>query len=643
MGAWTGTSVARSAGFAGVWLAAFGISLASYGLLNDHFGRISPARQIAVYGELPFRDFLDPGYFMTEFTSAALQRLFGDNLLGEMLLNCAFVASGATLVAVLSMRVAHSFAAAVIAGLLAVLTLPRPYDFDKVLFYPLGVALCWRCADAQSASRIWTLALGVVVAALYRYDTGVFIAGAAIVAMAVVHAGDWKALGRSAGLLVAAVLCLSAPVMLFLQRTAGIRDTADQVLTYGLRESGATRITGPVRLSLANPIGVSALPPLPREVAVRWLASVDDTARRAVEHRHKLVAGAPRGTPDERTWAYQIDDTSPSNLRSLVGDAAVEDTSGIDRARFELTREPLWIRAQRAVPLLRVRVFPGAWHTENADAFLFHVLRILPLAAALILLLRVRSPGSVTRSEAAAVASLIALTVVLNVFILRHPIGGRVGGMAGPAVILAVWLVRNVRRLRHPLARRMLEAGTAAVMLVTVWSVSASAGWQHRLAPEVVRPASVVSLVERLSATPPDPGIMGGRSFVGLVDYLRECTSPADRILATWFAPELYFFAQRGFAAGVVAVAGHWTEPRFQRRSLQFLASHPALVVVHRTADTSFREQYPLLARHFDDNYTSAGTTDFADGQSEEGTFELLVLRDRVPRSTHSTTALPCF
>jgi hypothetical protein len=642
MGASIG-AVVRSAGYAGVWLATFGISVASYALLNDHFGRISPARQIAVYGEWPFRDFLDPGFFMTEFTSAALQRLLGDNLLGEMLLNCAFVASGATLVAVLSMRVAQSFAAACIAGFLAALTLPRLYDFDKVLFYPLGVALCWRYVDAPSVSRIWTLALGVVVAALYRYDTGLYIAGAAIVAMAVVHAGDWKALGRRAGLLVAAVLCLSAPVVLFLERTAGILNTADQVLTYGLRESGATRITGPVRLSLPNLIGVSSLPPPPRVVTVRWLPSVDDTVRRAVEHRYTLVEGARRGTPEERTWAYRIDDSSPSNLRSLVGDPAVEDTSGIDRARFELTPEPLWIRTQRAVPLLRVRVLPGAWHAQNADAFLFHFLRIIPLAAALTLVVRVRSPGSVSRSEVASVASLIFLCVVLNVFILRLPIGGRVGGMAGPAVILAVWLVHNVRRLRHPWPRRMLGAGSAALMLVTVWSISASADWQHRLAPEVVRPASVVSLVERLSATPPDPAIMGGRSFVGLVNYLRQCTGPADRVLATWFAPELYFFAQRGFAAGVVAVAGHWTEPRFQQRSLQLLASHPALVVVHRTADASFKAQYPLLSRHLDERYTSAGTTDFAGGQSEEGTFELLVLKDRVPRSTHPTTALPCF
>ena len=71
-----------------VWTFALCFSLATYTFSDDHFGRISPARQIARYGELPFRDFFDPGYFLTELASAAVQRVFGDNLLGEMLLTC---------------------------------------------------------------------------------------------------------------------------------------------------------------------------------------------------------------------------------------------------------------------------------------------------------------------------------------------------------------------------------------------------------------------------------------------------------------------------------------------------------------------------------------------------------------------------
>ena len=75
-------------------LAAVDFCLRSLDLRNDQFGRISPGRQILTLGELPFRDFLDPGYFLTEFSSAAVQWLLGQNLLGELLLNALLIAAG---------------------------------------------------------------------------------------------------------------------------------------------------------------------------------------------------------------------------------------------------------------------------------------------------------------------------------------------------------------------------------------------------------------------------------------------------------------------------------------------------------------------------------------------------------------------
>src|SRR4029079_11808904 len=91
------------------WLGALTVSVSTYNIINDHFDRISRARQIARYGELPFRDFFDPGYFMTEFSSAGLPLLLGDSLLGEILLNTVFIATGATLVFVLARRASDSY------------------------------------------------------------------------------------------------------------------------------------------------------------------------------------------------------------------------------------------------------------------------------------------------------------------------------------------------------------------------------------------------------------------------------------------------------------------------------------------------------------------------------------------------------
>jgi len=173
-----------------VWLGAFWFSLVTLVFLNDHFGRISPARQIAIYGELPFRDYFDPGYFLTELATAALIPLLGDNLIREVLLTTTFIATGTLLVFLLARRLTGSVVVSIASAVMALLLLPRAYDYDKVLFYPLGLMLCWRYVDRPVAARLWACAAGLVVAALFRYDNGVFLGAAMAVTIVVVHAGE---------------------------------------------------------------------------------------------------------------------------------------------------------------------------------------------------------------------------------------------------------------------------------------------------------------------------------------------------------------------------------------------------------------------------------------------------------------------
>ena len=185
------------------WVAALVFIVATYELTNDQFGRISPGWQLARFGDVPFRDFLDPGYFLTELATAALQRLLGEQLLGEMLLNAVFIATGAVLVLRLSYQASRSTIIACTAAVLTLLSMPRAYDYDKVLLYPLGLFLCWRYIDRPGPRNLVWLAVGVAVAGLFRYDNGIFIGGAAAVGLIVLHAGDWRLLTRRLGLLVA--------------------------------------------------------------------------------------------------------------------------------------------------------------------------------------------------------------------------------------------------------------------------------------------------------------------------------------------------------------------------------------------------------------------------------------------------------
>jgi hypothetical protein len=520
-----------------LWLGAFWLSLVTFAFTNDHFHRISSARQIAVYGELPFLDYFDPGFFLTELTTAGLMYLFGDNLVGEALLTTIFIATGTLLVFLLALRLTGSTAVSLMASVVALLLLPRAYDYDKVLFYPLGILLCWHYVDRPRLARIWKFSAGVVAAALFRYDNGVFLMAGMVVAVAVVHAGQWRLLPSRMIHLVLAVTCLAGPFLLFIHYQGGLADAVDQMITYARREAARTRLP---------------------------------------------------------TQQFAFD-----SFASIVS-------------------------------------------STSADVFLSYLVRLLPLAGVFWLVLDVWAARS-SRERAAQVASLTTLCVCLNVFILRDPIGARFGGMAGPLAILSAWIAHRTWREAHT-SSRLPRAGVIVVTLLTVWGVSSSARWTQRIQAENIRPAHLVGLFRALSASPARQEAIFNPGIVGLVRYLRECTAPTDRVLATWFVPDLYYYAQRGFAARIVALfGGHWSEPRFERRSANALAGQSVPVVLTRTGDKQFADDYPNIAMYLERYYELAGTSDFGDPGAGTGHYSVWVRRDRPPVRTYADTSLPCF
>lgn len=611
------------------------LTVATFVFHNDHFHRISSARQISAYGGLPFRDFFDPGYFGPELASAAFQRLLGDNLLGEVVLTTFFVATGTVVVFRLVTRLSSSVIVAGVAAMLSLLLLPRAYDYDKVLFYPLGLLLIWRYVERPSAPRLWSLAAGLVAAALFRYDTGVYIGVSALVAMGLVHAGAWRTTAQRAALLAAASFVLALPVLVFIQLHGGLAEAVDQMITYGRKETARTKLSTPGRFTLMDEP--------PSTVLVRWSASVDDRTRDAAETRHGLMEGVRHGAPADRTWEYRLGDPSTGSIRALLEDPAVEDTGGIDRAGLRLA-EPYWARAWRAFPS-SLRWLPASIHTGNADIFLYHLFRLLPLGGALALALGVARGRRGLDVQMAEVTSLLTMCLLLNLFILRDPVGARIGGMAGPAAVLAAWLATRAWHVSVGSGRIISRAAVVALLMLTVWSVSESADWRRRVATEVVRPARVSSFLEQMAASPPSLEALPNRKLAGLVQYLRECTGRNDRILATWFAPEIYFFAQRGFAAGIVALFGeHWSEPRFEHRSVQILEGESTpMVIVLRSTDESVRQNYPTLVAYLDEHYANAGSSTFGDPDIDDGGYTVLIRRDRKPDHLHVPTSMPCF
>jgi hypothetical protein len=632
-GTWTRAALALL-----FWLVSLAFTIATSGFSDDHFGRISPARQIARYGELPFRDYFDPGYVMTELTAAGLQRWLGDNLLGEMLLNSTFIATGATLVLALAHRVTASYPIAVGAALLALFSLPRPYDFDKFLFYPLGILLCWRYAERSTIANLVMIAIGVVIAGTFRYDNGLFIAAAALVALAAVHGSILPVLMRRTAIFAGAGLIAGAPYLLFLQVNGGLGNAIDQMVAYARREGERTRLT---EVPIPSPAAfrIQELPPPPpTRVFVRWAADVDDSLRADLEARYTLSGGLPRGDAADRTWSYEIGDTSKENLRAIVTDRSAVDTHLIDRASFTLVAdEPAWTRFRRAVPLARMASF--SWPAEEAADVLYWLFVGLPVAAAAVVLRRrtLRSADMHALVERARILSLAAMCLVVAVFILRDPIEARIGGAVPPIAVLSAWAVHRGRGKRRAVA-------TGILLVVVNLAVVADWSWVFRRAPRDI--LGIRNTLRARSASPTDLSTLPKASVAGPVRYVRECTQPDDRVYATWFVPELYFFSQRAFAGGMVVTFGsHWSEPDNQRRIVERLASEKVPVVIHSTALLpTFRANYPIVDEYLRQRYMEAGTTSFSSRQDiPADTYTLLVDRSREPTGVDPVSAMPCF
>ena len=299
--------------------------------------------------------------------------------------------------------------------------------------------------------------------------------------------------------------------------------------------------------------------------------------------------------------------------------------------------ESVWQRVTRTVPLTRARLLPGLRDRRNGSAFLYYLLTWLPVVGALMIVLQRGSSADDARMERARIAALLTFCLALNIFILRDPVGARIGGMAGPAAVLFAWIAgRLMRRWAGSLALVLLLACAVA-------SLSGVAEWDRRLRFEESVGGRVKRTLTVMAATPPLITTLPNANLWGLAAYLRECTGPTDRVFAPSFVPELYFFAQRGFAGGVVATfGGHWSEPRFERRTVDALSSQSVPIVILESGETeAFAATYPALDRYLREHYVKAGetTSEVPDARA----YQVLARRDRRPVRLHGRLSLPCF
>lgn len=154
------------------------------GLSDDHYMHMGWAQQL-LFGELPGRDFVDPGLPLQYALSAAVQA-FWPGPFSEGVASIVLLALATCAAALVVGWATRSVAATVGAGLIATVCLPRLYSYPKVLVPAVTLLLLARLGRYPRTPGLAALALWTVVAALLRHDLGAFAALAVVAGLLVV-------------------------------------------------------------------------------------------------------------------------------------------------------------------------------------------------------------------------------------------------------------------------------------------------------------------------------------------------------------------------------------------------------------------------------------------------------------------------
>jgi len=142
----------------------------------------------------------------------------------------------------------------------------------------------------------------------------------------------------------------------------------------------------------------------------------------------------------------------------------------------------------------------------------------------------------------------------------------------------------------------------------------------------------------RLSTPPIDNWTREARGIGAILRYIFECTAETDRLLVTWFGPEVYFSVERPFAGGQVYLHHGWhSSPADQRLTIEWLARQRVPIVLERN-DFEYEQYFPLLADYVRNRYRQVPiSADLVGG------FRVLVDPSVTSNGTYEPLGAPCY
>jgi hypothetical protein len=613
------------------------------GFNNDHYVHLARAQQLLL-GDLPIRDFVDPGMPLMYLLSAAAWRLWGGTQGTELLLVSAAFALGAALTVVVVYRLTGSMLLAFGAATLEVVIAPRTYSYPKVLLYAAAAVAIVAISAAPSRSRIALAGVLAGVAFLFRHDHGLYIGIGALAAVTFAHLGERRRLVAGVVLLACSALVIALPWLAYVEYYQGLASYLQSGLAFSRAEAANSTMDRLPRFDVSRSEGLVRLRPPQRPSAiVEWKADTPAAVRHELERKYLLE---PVPSSDNPPREYFSDNRSPAALRQLAGDPHVHDVSGLDRF-VEWTE---WDAFKARLSPDRIEIGSG-WHvTPNAYVWLFYLFHLLPIVCGVVVWRRWRRGRNRWPGESAAVGALALMTLVANLGLIRGNLPVWLPDAVVCAVLLGAWLL-SVAWVAPRRGFTRVAARTALVVLVALSSVAvAAAGDLHSQVDRAGVATGVDGVRARVRAL--DHRLWGrqrdaGMSPSGVSDalapfygYLDRCSARTDRLMMTRLYPDVFVLAERGFAGGHVAfLEGFYASPEEQRATLARMRheSVPFVLMVAERED-AFRRSFPLLGAHLDADYQPMTDIPLEDTDA----VRVLVEKKRVSSHRDAQTGWPC-
>jgi len=256
------------------------------------------------------------------------------------------------------------------------------------------------------------------------------------------------------------------------------------------------------------------------------------------------------------------------------------------------------------------------------------------------------------RLDAPTVVPLAVLGLAVDAAFLRDALRARVADAAAPAsVLLAVVLAQAWSAGRSTGGRVALRSASIAACGVLFAAAAVHGEARERVLRTGVtgglrgladragdRASALLAPRDRSSELP-------SRLVAGLVPYfpyIDACTRDRDLLFVPGFAPDVFVYAERGFAGGNLWIMpGYFEDERHQREVVRRLERErvPLAIVRQPAYRRDILPRFPLIHAAVRDRFSAIAEVPLTDGDS----MQLMASRRLRPVRRDASTGWPCF